>query len=118
MEYLITPPQIKFLEELSNSHNCSEEFFDFIIEHHCYSGSFDEADITFMRCIEPYLDKFSRGNIIELLSGINYNNQLFNRSAAESDNTKIKRYADKKLGKKFNYSKYENLKFSDINSNK
>lgn len=71
-----------------------------------------------MRCIEPYLDKFSRGNIIELLSGINYNNQLFNRSAAESDNTKIKRYADKKLGKKFNYSKYENLKFSDINSNK
>lgn len=113
LKYTLTSNQIKVLGWVSSNHNCSEEFFDFIIEHHCYSGSFNEADTTFSLCIAPYLEKFNKYHFKKLLQGINDNNQLYNRSAARNDNTHIKLSADIKLGKDFDYSQYEKFDYND-----
>jgi len=68
------------------------------------SGSFDSADISFTRFIEPNLPNFSAENLLEILTGIEQNSQIYGRRRASADNRKIKQRCDEVLTTGFDYS--------------
>src|SRR5699024_3690584 len=104
LNHVFTPDEIKILEWIATEHNCMEEFLKFMIEHHLYSGSFQQADTTFSICIAPFLEKFNKEHVIFLLKGINQNNQLYNRG---------KEYIDNKFGDDIDYHIYEHFEYND-----
>jgi hypothetical protein len=76
------------------------------------SGSFDAANNSFTRFIEPYLHKFSKENLLEILTGIEQNKQIHGRRRASIDHKKIKQRCDEVLGIGFDYTIYRNFLLS------
>ena len=53
------------------------------------SGSFDSADVTFARFVEPYLSVFDSATLTTLLSGVEKNNQTYWRGRSSVDHAKV-----------------------------
>ncbi|EEM56593.1 hypothetical protein bthur0007_55630 [Bacillus thuringiensis serovar monterrey BGSC 4AJ1] len=76
--YLLTNQDIVFLREMAEREGVIEEFYDLMISHYYHSGGFDEADITFNKCIEPFYKDFNKEQFEVLLKEINSNPQCYN----------------------------------------
>lgn len=93
---------VSYFKDQSAYHIILETFIQGFIE----STSFSTADARFNSLIEPYLNDMDSTMLIKILSGINSNNQLYNRGRAGYDHKKIKQRCDIKLGIDFDYTEY------------
>ena len=109
---------IALLEKYIFEQKKDDVLYDKYIEIVKESGSFNQSDYLFSYTILNNIEKFSKDQIISLISAINENSQLYNRNRAYSDNNIIVKKCANKLGIDFNYKKYENFKFSEEVLNK
>lgn len=81
---------VDVIREESKENNSLYEFYDFCIFGYCQSMSFDEAQSTYKKLIEPNLDKFNLEQLRKLIDGANRNDQCYGRWYIGTDHTKIK----------------------------
>lgn len=79
---------------------------DIAIKSFVKSNSYDAADISFTRFLEPCRNLFNKENLLEILQGIEQNNQIYRRQKANIDHKNLKMKCDKILGADFDYSLY------------
>lgn len=101
--------------------NCMKEHYenigemsrliDFFIWYYGESRSFDSADERFGLVIEPFLDKMSTNQFVELVRVTDANNQIWNRGRAYSANNKVVNYAKDALHGDFDFAQYPNFQF-------
>jgi hypothetical protein len=70
------------------------------------SSSYAAADTSFMRFITPCRELFTKEHLLEILDGIEQNNQIFGRRKASTDHNNLKKKCDKVLGSDFDYTPY------------
>jgi hypothetical protein len=90
---------------------CKENDKEFICVHIAIqsfikSGSFAVADTSFTRFLTPCRELFNKENLLEILKGIEQNNQIFGRRKANIDHKNLKKKCDKILGSDFDYTPY------------
>lgn len=66
-----------------------QEVFSIGTKIYCGSGVFDTADSNFARFIDPYITEYDHDRLVELLLGIEGNNQTYWRGRAQIDHPKI-----------------------------
>lgn len=76
---------------ISNGHSeaCINKVFAIGIKIYCCSGVFDTADSNFARFVEPHLSEYDSGCLIQLLDGIEKNNQTYWRSRSKIDHLHV-----------------------------
>lgn len=84
---------------------------DVFVKYYIESRSYADADLLYQNLIDPYLDKFTERQLIDLLVGTNGNNQIYNNFNTSSRNIGIVSRLETKYGKTLDYSKYQNFKF-------
>ena len=87
-------------------------FSKLLIDHYAKTCSFTSARDRFDYMIEPYIDRFSNGDLIRLIEIINSNDQIYNYSGQRSRNDSIMTLAKFFLPEDFDYSVYEKFKYS------
>ena len=90
-----------------------EELIDFFIWYYGESSSYDAADERFSIAIEPFLEKMTANQIVEIMRVTNTNNQIYNRGKACNANNKIVRYARNVLIDDFDFKQYPRFKFDE-----
>lgn len=86
---------------------------DFFIWYYGESHSFDSANSRFEFVIEPFLDRMTEKQFIQIIENTNINRQIYERRKAYSANNQIMRYAKCVLDDSFDYSEYSNFRFDD-----
>lgn len=86
---------------------------DFYIWYYGKSGCFDDANDRFEYTIEPFLNKMSCEQFIELIKVTDKNRQIWDRNQAYYANNTIMRVAKDILPEDFNYSQYHCFRFSE-----
>ena len=102
---------VEHMVEHYRNANMLSSLLDYFI--HCFSLSrhFDTANWNFNYTIKPFLKEFTDKQFITLIEGVNSNNQIYDRKAAEDDNTDIVKYAKEKLGNDLDFLAYSHFKF-------
>lgn len=77
------------IHHLAQERGYKEHFYKFLIMLHASSPNFDFADKSF-EYLQEYLSSFSRENILSLLTGIDNNDQCYNRKRKSRDMMRIK----------------------------
>lgn len=72
--------------------NLETLFFKVCVEIYVASENFDQADKYFSTCILPYLNKFDKKLVEELIQKSNENNQTYGRNRAAIDHKKVLEY--------------------------
>jgi hypothetical protein len=85
---------------------------DIGIAHYVGSPSFADADIYFQVMIKPDLPELSKRQFLELLAGIEANNQTYDRWRAKKDHQSLKAAVDNMLGSEFNAVQFPNFMHS------
>lgn len=106
------------LVEISKDKNLSKRVIEFCrdydvvndliklyIDRYSSSHSFNDADRCFEALISPILKLLKQDQFITLLTGIETNNQVYNRGSAYHDHKKIIKKCDKKCAD-FDYTQY------------
>ncbi|MGM0890302.1 MAG: hypothetical protein ACQEW5_25945 [Bacillota bacterium] len=75
--YLLTQKDVVYLNELAKANGTLSEFYDLMISHYSHSGSFDDADYSFDRCIRPFYEEFNKEQFKTLLDEVTYNPQCY-----------------------------------------
>jgi len=102
----------------SEENECTDLYYELLIQQFIHSESFNKADSNYVRFIEKNIKHFSEKHFIILLEGINDNFQCYGRNLAKQNNSEIKEFADLILGKDFNYmERYPKIEFMDQNEN-
>lgn len=71
-----------------------QEALSIAVKIYCTSGAFNTADLAFTRFIRPHAGEFDAARMVELLQGIEGNNQTHWRGRARLDHPLIKARAD------------------------
>ncbi|MHA4095299.1 hypothetical protein [Bacillus cereus] len=80
--HILERTEIQFLEKVAESNGYLNEFYEFIIEHCAYSSDYNTADMNYIYCIKPFLEKFNENQFLFLMKGINSNRQVYERREA------------------------------------
>lgn len=89
--------------------NIRQEALNIAIKIYCSSGGFNTADSAFARFIRPHAGEFDASRMVELLQGIEGNNQTHWRGRARVDHPLLKERADE-LG--IDLAPYQNFRDS------
>jgi hypothetical protein len=106
-ENSLNPGSWKSITALAEENNCFDIAKKIAILSYVKSMNFNTADIFFERFIEPNLNSFTADELIELLEGIDSNEQTYNRKAAAYDHMKLRHSCNKVLSEDFDFSKYD-----------
>ena len=71
-----------------------QEVFSIAIKIYISSTGFNSADTSFARFIAPHIQDFNKDRLIELLAGIECNDQTYYRNKAKADHKSIKSKID------------------------
>jgi hypothetical protein len=74
--------------------NVRQEALSIAVKIYCASGAFNTADAAFARFIRPHAFEFDAARMVELLQGIESNNQTYWRGRARIDHPLIKDRSD------------------------
>lgn len=74
--------------------NVRQEALSIAVKIYCASGAFNTADAAFARFIRPHALEFDAVRMVELLQGIESNNQTYLRGRARIDHPLIKERSD------------------------
>lgn len=85
--------------------------FDFFITTYISSRCFDNADTSFQKLISPYLTRFTKQQLLNIIEGTNKNYQLHGRAYSESANSEIMNTTSSIL-EDIDLSQYTNFKYS------
>jgi hypothetical protein len=97
------------LEELSDSPEWGKAVIRLANKHYVASINYDIADRRFAEAIRPALGRYAIDDCIDLIEGIQGNNQTWGRGRANVDHRFLRARA-RELDPKFNYEQYEALK--------
>lgn len=70
-------------------HGLLQQIFGIAVKVYTGSGGFNIADIHFTRFIAPHIAQFDRATVVELLNGIEGNNQTYRRGRSRIDHASI-----------------------------
>lgn len=90
-----------------------EELINFTIKLFSNSSSFNMADYRYCTFIKPLLEHFNKKQLIELISAIDNNSQIYNRVNSYSDNNEILKKCKHLLDSDFNFGQYYNFVFDE-----
>lgn len=110
---VVSPKILKILEKICKKQGQPNLFVKFLIDHYSLSNSYASARDRFDAMIEPYLKEFCQNDFIRLIQMINDNDQIYNYSGQKSRNDKILDIARPILPINFDFSCYENFKFTE-----
>lgn len=112
-KHVFTRSDIKFLHNLAMQKGFLDVFYILMIEHYKHSTDFSTAEIIYDYCIEPYLNKFNKEQIMELLDAVDSNRQVHDprRRFFTSEMKKIKARADELLGEFDFEERFRNIDF-------
>lgn len=82
-----------------------------ILKFFSESTTFNMADYRYSAYIKPLLQYFNKQQLIELISVIDNNPQIYNRVSSYADNTEIIRKSKHLLDLDFNFRQYYNFVF-------
>ena len=74
--------------------NVRQEALSIAVKIYCASGAFNTANAAFARFIRPHALEFDAARMVELLQGIESNNQTYWRGRARIDHPLIKDRSD------------------------
>lgn len=74
--------------------NLEQEVFSIAIKIYTNSTGFNSADSSFARFIAPYINDFNKERLVELVAGIEKNDQTYYRNKAKADHKSIKSRID------------------------
>ena len=77
------------------------------------STTFNMADYRYRTFIKPLLHHLNKQQLIELISVIDKNPQIYNRVSSYSDNNEILRKCKHLLDSNFNFGQYYNFVFDN-----
>ncbi len=80
--------------------NCLNTFSDFCVKIFTKSSNYDQADYLFNMTISPFINSFSKEQILNLIKQASHNSQCSDRRAAYSDNKIILNYLKEAGGTK------------------
>lgn len=69
-----------------------QDVINISIEFHTNSTNYDEADYTFTQLVEPIIEYYKKEDIVQLIEGIERNDQTYNRRDASNNYKKIFEY--------------------------
>lgn len=104
---------VEFLYKKAKITGAEEKLQNILIKYFCDSTSYDMANSRFHHAIEPYIDRFNTEQLLRIITGINENNQLYNRNAAPFDNALVLYWANRRKGNDVDLSNYKNFHYSD-----
>lgn len=87
--YKICSSHIKDIRRHATSEGIEEDLYDLQVNMYINSVNFNAADWQFSNFIEPFLNKFSAANILNLIDGIEKNNQTYWRGRSNIDHKMI-----------------------------
>lgn len=103
--------------ELLKNHCLSKgydkELIHFAIKLFSSSSTFNMADYRYCTYIKPLLQHFNKGQLIELISVIDNNSQIYNRVSSYSDNNEIIRKCKHLLDSDFDFEQHLNFIFDE-----
>lgn len=102
----------KIFEERAQEEGVENLLIDKYIKFFASSTSYNMADEQFERFIRPYIRKMHSKQIIELISEINKNNQIYGRGRSLHDNNEIINNANVDW-KKIDLDSFENFKYDE-----
>jgi len=103
---LLSQPAWNKIFELCKENNQEFICVHIAIQSFIKSGSYAAADTSFIRFLTPCRELFTKENLLEILKGIEHNNQIFGRRKATIDHKNLKKKCDKMLGSDFDYTPY------------
>ncbi|MGG3989717.1 hypothetical protein [Heyndrickxia ginsengihumi] len=110
--YILNKAEMDLLYNWALENDCTDKYYDLLIEQFIHSGNFDTANYNFRDFIKPNLKQFNREQFLALFDGINRNRQCHGHKYAKDNNTEIKAHSDLILGSDFDYKgNYPNVQF-------
>lgn len=105
----LSDDQWQYIFELSDSDEWQMKYTLLISNYYCLSSGYNTADSRCSQCIIPNLKYFDKESAEYLLSKIETNNQVYNRSRAYAEHSEIRKHFNTILPEDFDYTKYKNF---------
>ena len=101
---------LDFCQSLQTA-DCFPQVLDFGISSYGESGTYDTATLRFNEMIRPFLNEYSREQIITLLQQIESNGQTYGRREVQKDHSEVKERIDE-IDSAFDFTAYPKFKKS------
>lgn len=101
-----TDEQLKYLLGISDTEEWQKLFCCILSIYYCESSNFYQADSRFDQAISPYIELFSKEDLLFLIQCIENNDQLYRRGGAIEDHKAIKEKLFQLCGDEFDLSLY------------
>jgi len=99
----------KHLYDRAQENGLRDQALDIGIQQFRCSSSFDMANNSYERFIEPYLNEFSATQLESIAKAIDENGQIHGRRRARTDHAAIKPLLDEAFNGKFKYEDFPNF---------
>ena len=103
----------KYVYSYYYKHGYKDDILAFYIYLFSESWNYDTADLRYNVLIQPFLNEFSREQVIEIIKVSDANRQIYARGYSCYTNTQIVKAAKKLLGKDFDFNMYPNFRFDE-----
>ncbi len=105
-----TDEQLKFLLEISDTHEWQHSFCCILSSYYCASRNFAQADARFQQAISPYLKFFGKKALVFLIEVIEKNDQVYRRAKAIEDHKEIRKKLVQLQEEEFDLNPYPHFK--------